>query len=138
MNEGKMILHPQLEKDCIVLGQLDLCAVLLMPDANYPWLILVPQRENISEIYQLSDAEQQQLMRESSKVSRLLSELFQADKINVAALGNMVPQLHVHHVARFRTDAAWPAPIWGAVSAKEYDAKALKDMQGQLRNALGI
>lgn len=137
-NEEKMILHPQLQKDCIVLGQLDLCAVLLMPDANYPWLILVPQRENISEIYQLSDAEQQQLMRESSKVSRLLSELFQADKINVAALGNMVPQLHVHHVARFRTDAAWPAPIWGAVSAKKYDAKALKDMQGQLRNALGI
>jgi diadenosine tetraphosphate (Ap4A) HIT family hydrolase len=133
-----MILHPQLEKDCIVLGKLDLCAVLLMPDANYPWLILVPQRENISEIYQLSESDQQQLMRESSKVSRVLAELFNADKINVAALGNMVPQLHVHHVARFRTDAAWPAPIWGAVAAKEYSAKGLEDIQEKLRYGLGL
>ena len=132
-----MILHEQLERDCIVLGQLDLCAVLLMPDANYPWLILVPQRENISEIYQLNDVDQQQLMRESSQVSRLLVELFDADKINVAALGNMVPQLHIHHVARYKTDAAWPAPIWGAVAVKKYSDKELdeicKILQGYLK-----
>ncbi len=133
-----MILHKQLEKDCVVLGQLDLCAVLLMPDANYPWLILVPQREDISEIYQLSEQDQQLLMRESSQVSRVLVELFQPDKINVAALGNMVPQLHIHHVARFKSDAAWPAPVWGAVAAKEYSVKGLHDIQEKLRGGLGL
>lgn len=137
-SEKKMILHKQLEKDCIVLGQLDLCAVLLMPDANYPWLILVPQRENISEIYQLSEADQQQLMRESSQVSRMLAELFEADKINVAALGNMVPQLHVHHVVRYKTDAAWPAPVWGALPVKKYDDVALQEVQKRLQKALNI
>jgi len=133
-----MILHPQLEKDCIVLGQLDLCAVLLMPDANYPWLILVPQRENISEIYQLSDVDQQQLMRESSIASQVLVELFDADKINVAALGNMVPQLHIHHIARYTTDAAWPAPVWGAVPAKAYDAVNLQEIECRLKKFLDI
>ncbi len=133
MNE--MILHKQLEKDCIVLGQLDLCAVLLMPDANYPWLILVPQRQDISEIYQLSDADQQQLMRESSQISRLLVGLFEPDKINVAALGNMVPQLHVHHVVRYKTDAAWPAPVWGAVPAKKYNDEMLNLLMAKLSKA---
>jgi len=133
-----MILHSQLEKDCMVLGQLDLCLLLLMPDANYPWLILVPQRENITEIYQLSDADQQQLMRESSQISRLLVELFDADKINVAALGNMVPQLHIHHIVRYKTDPAWPAPVWGAVAAKAYDATALQNIQGKICNALSL
>jgi len=131
-----MILHKQLEKDCVVLGQLDLCAVLLMPDANYPWLILVPQRENISEIYQLNDADQQLLIRESSKVSMVLTELFDADKINVAALGNMVPQLHIHHVARYKTDAAWPAPVWGAIPPKSYADVELRNMQRCLKKAL--
>ncbi|MDQ6967470.1 MAG: HIT family protein [Mariprofundaceae bacterium] len=133
-----MILHKQLEKDCIVLGQMDLCAVLLMPDANYPWLILVPQREHISEIYELSDDDQQQLIRESSTVSRVLSDLFDADKINVAALGNMVPQLHVHHVVRYQTDAAWPAPVWGALPAKSYSDADLQDIQNRLKKALAI
>ncbi|MBN4082337.1 HIT domain-containing protein [Mariprofundus ferrooxydans] len=133
-----MILHAQLEKDCIVLGKLDLCAVLLMPDANYPWLILVPQRENIREIYELDEADQQLLMRESSKVSSVLAELFDADKMNVAALGNMVPQLHVHHVVRYQTDAAWPAPVWGAVPTKNYSDMALKDLKKRLKEALDI
>jgi len=133
-----MILHQQLKKDCIVLGQLDLCAVLLMPDANYPWLILVPQRENISEIYQLSEQDQQQLMRESSQVSQAMVKLFKPDKINVAALGNMVPQLHVHHVARFKKDAVWPAPVWGAMPTKSYDTVALKKISSRLKQALNI
>jgi len=133
-----MILHPQLAKDCMVLGQLDLCTVLLMPDANYPWVILVPQRENISEIHALSDVDQQQLMRESSKVSRLMAEMFHADKMNVAALGNMVPQLHIHHIARYKTDAAWPSPVWGAVPAKAYDDVALQAISSQLCKALEI
>ncbi|MDX8396801.1 MAG: HIT family protein [Mariprofundaceae bacterium] len=133
-----MILHAQLEKDCMVVGKLDLCVVLLMPDANYPWLILVPQRENISEIYQLNEQDQQQLMRESSQVSILLTELFKADKINVAALGNMVAQLHIHHIVRYKNDAAWPAPIWGAVPAKRYDEKALQDILDKLSQALRL
>jgi len=133
-----MILHQQLEKDCIVLGTLDLCAVLLMPDANYPWLILVPQRENISEIYQLSEEDQQQLIRESSQISRMMVELFKPDKINVAALGNMVSQLHIHHVARFTTDAAWPAPVWGAVPAKAYGDIELKKIKKRLQKSLDI
>ncbi|MDQ6955438.1 MAG: HIT domain-containing protein [Mariprofundaceae bacterium] len=133
-----MILHPQLKKDCIVLGRLDLSLVLLMPDANYPWLILVPQRENISEIYQLIDVDQQQLMRESSQLSHLLAVLFDADKINVAALGNKVSQLHIHHVVRYQNDPAWPAPIWGAVPAKSYGAIALENIQKKISSALGF
>lgn len=133
-----MILHAQLKKGCMVLGQLDLCAVLLMKDANYPWLILVPQRENISEIYQLSEEEQQQLMCESSKVSRALAACFNADKINVAALGNMVPQLHIHHVVRYKKDIAWPAPVWGFAPSKDYDAVVLGERVMLLRGALGL
>jgi diadenosine tetraphosphate (Ap4A) HIT family hydrolase len=93
-------LHPTLKKDCIELGQLELCRVLLMNDSQFPWLILVPERENMSEIYQLSTADQQQLMRESSYVAEQLAVLYHADKMNIATLGNMVPQLHIHHVIR--------------------------------------
>lgn len=108
-------LHPQLEKDCLLLGQFELCKLLLMKDANYPWFILVPDRQAVTEIYQLDEADQQQLMRESSIMAKLLVEDFSADKVNIAALGNVVPQLHVHHVARYQDDPAWPAPVWGGV-----------------------
>ena len=97
-----------------------------MNDANHPWVILVPQRANIREIHELSDADQVQLIRESSRVSRTMAELFKADKMNVAALGNMVPQLHIHHIARFQNDAAWPNPVWGKYPAKSYDASLLQ------------
>ena len=133
-----MILHPQLNQDCIVLGQWDLCAVLLMKDANYPWLILVPQREDITEIYQLSEVDQQQLMRESSRLSQSLMTLLDADKINIAALGNMVPQLHVHHVVRYKQDIAWPAPVWGFVPSKDYNPTELKKRVILLRSALDL
>lgn len=113
-------LHPALKKDCIDLGQLDLCRVLLMNDQQFPWLILVPERENITEIYQLSINDQQQLMRESSYIAEQLARLYQADKINIAALGNIVPQLHIHHVVRYKTDKAWPAPIWGKLDPAPY------------------
>lgn len=114
-------LHQQLAADTFVLGELPLCLVLLANDSQYPWLILVPKRENLREIHHLSSAEQQQLMSESCAVARILESELAAEKINVAALGNMVPQLHVHHVARFSSDAAWPAPIWGKLPAKPYD-----------------
>ena len=113
-------LHPQLKKDCQVLGQFTLCQLLLINDANYPWFILVPAREGISEIYQLSAEDQEQLWSESAQLSAALMEAFQGDKMNIAALGNVVPQLHVHHVVRYTTDVAWPAPVWGKVVAKSY------------------
>ncbi|WP_428355628.1 HIT domain-containing protein [Methyloprofundus sp.] len=119
-------LHPNLEKDCIELGKLKLCRVLLMNDRQFPWLILVPERENITEIYQLSPDDQQQLIRESSYIAEQLGTLFQADKMNIAALGNMVPQLHIHHVVRYQTDSAWPAPIWGKFDALAYTAEELE------------
>ncbi len=118
-----MILHPQLEKDCFVIGRFPLSLLLLINDSNYPWFILVPQREDVSEIHQLSEQDQQQLMRESSQLSSYIEKEFAADKMNVAALGNMVPQLHIHHVARYISDPAWPAPVWGKFPAAPYAHK---------------
>jgi diadenosine tetraphosphate (Ap4A) HIT family hydrolase len=129
-------LHPQLQKDCLIIGRLTLCHVLLMNDANYPWLILVPDRDNITEIYQLSEADQAQLIRESSLVAKMLSEHFNADKINIAALGNVVPQLHIHHIARYRHDAAWPKPVWGQVPSQPYNEEARAEMLDKLHMAL--
>ena len=113
-------IHPQLMQDCQLLGKFTLCHLLLMRDANYPWCILVPDRDDISEIHQLSEFDQQQLLRESSLLSVAMQSAFSPDKLNIAALGNVVPQLHLHHIARYRTDAAWPAPVWGRVPAKPY------------------
>jgi diadenosine tetraphosphate (Ap4A) HIT family hydrolase len=113
-------IHPLLVKDCQLLGRFMLNHLLLMRDANYPWFILVPDREGISEIHQLSEADQQQLLRESSQLSMALESAFSPDKLNIAALGNVVPQLHLHHIARYKTDAAWPTPVWGKVPAKPY------------------
>ena len=113
-------IHPQLMQDCQLLGKFTLCHLLLMRDANYPWCILVPDRDDISEIHQLSETDQQQLLRESSLLSVSMESAFSPDKLNIAALGNVVPQLHLHHIARYRSDAAWPAPVWGRVPAKPY------------------
>ena len=125
-------LHPQLEKDCIILGEFNLCSLLLLNDANYPWFILLPNRENISEIHQLSVTDQQQLITESMFFSQCLEQVFQPDKLNIAALGNVVPQLHIHHIARFTTDACWPAPVWGATTAIAYDNKQVENIRNQL------
>ena len=130
-------IHPQLRQDCTILGRFRLCHLLLMRDANYPWLILVPDREGITEIYQLSEEDQQQLMRESSLLAEVLVDQFQADKINLAALGNMVPQLHIHHVVRYRNDAAWPAPMWGKCAPKPYSPEALDGLINKLASRLG-
>jgi len=135
--KNKMVmfqLHPQLEKDCIVLGKFELCQLLLLNDANYPWFILVPEREQPHEIYQLSRADQQQLMCESVFFSQCLQQVFMPDKLNIAALGNVVPQLHIHHIARFTSDACWPAPVWGAVKAVPYQQNQLKIIKSQLLN----
>jgi diadenosine tetraphosphate (Ap4A) HIT family hydrolase len=126
-------LHERLQQDCLAVGRFPLCHLLLMRDANYPWFILVPDREEITEIYQLDAADQQQLARESAVLATVLAEQFQADKLNIAAIGNLVPQLHVHHVVRYRTDAAWPAPVWGTVAAIPYTDAALADVIATLR-----
>ena len=131
-----MILHPQLEKDCFVIGRLPLSLLLLINDANYPWFILVPQREDITEIHQLSDKDQQQLMRESSQLAAVIEKAFNADKINVAALGNMVPQLHIHHIVRYKSDPAWPAPVWGKVEAIPYLDEEVKILSSHLAQSL--
>jgi diadenosine tetraphosphate (Ap4A) HIT family hydrolase len=102
----KFELHPRLAADCEILGELSLARVLLMKDANYPWVILVPKVNDIRELHELSEKDQQQLIAESSFVSARMQDIFQADKMNVAALGNMVPQLHVHIIARFENDPA--------------------------------
>lgn len=108
-----MTLHPTLEADTHPIAELELCELRLMDQSLFPWVILVPKNENITEIIDLSDADQQLLIQEISQVSRALKQLTHAEKLNVAALGNVVPQLHIHIIARFANDAAWPAPVWG-------------------------
>ena len=130
-------LHPQLAKDCIEIGRFPLCRVLLMNDANYPWFILVPDREGAREIYQLTGADQQQWLRESAELSRAIVELFQPDKLNIGALGNMVPQLHIHYIARYQDDPAWPRPVWGQVPSKAYDGITLEERRKAMTEALG-
>ena len=129
-------LHPQLQKDCVVVGRMSLSHLLLMKDANYPWFILVPDRKNITEIYQLSPEDQQRLMRESSALAASLAKAYAADKINIAALGNVVPQLHVHHIVRYLHDPAWPEPVWGKLPVKPYTGEQLVAVISRLRNVL--
>jgi diadenosine tetraphosphate (Ap4A) HIT family hydrolase len=131
-------IHSQLRNDCLILGQLELCHLLLVLDANYPWFILVPDREDITEIHQLDETDQQQLMRESVLLSRVLAAAFSPDKLNIAALGNVVPQCHIHHIVRYRTDAAWPAPVWGRVPAKEYTQEELLRVVDYVKQALSL
>jgi diadenosine tetraphosphate (Ap4A) HIT family hydrolase len=125
-------LHPQLVKDCIVVDELPLSTVLLANDSNYPWLILVPRREDVREIFQLQLSDQRQLLIETSAVSAAMASYYQAEKMNVAALGNMVPQLHVHLIARYQTDPAWPRPVWGAIATNPYTQRELEDRLQQV------
>lgn len=102
----------------------------MMNDQHYPWFILVPKRDNLREIYQLQPNDRQQLLEESCLLAEKLVELYQPDKLNIAAIGNLVPQLHIHHVARYETDTAWPAPVWGKFTAQPY-----AEQDGQLQIA---
>jgi diadenosine tetraphosphate (Ap4A) HIT family hydrolase len=131
-------LHPQLAHDTVAVGDLPLSRVLAMNDANYPWLILAPRRENVIELIDLAEAERQQLTREIAQVSQALKAITNCDKLNVAAIGNIVPQLHVHIVARRRGDAAWPKPVWGAVPAVAYDPRLREQFVTALRATLAI
>jgi len=129
-------LHELLKRDCIELLDLPLSKLLLMNDKNYPWLILVPRVIDVFDIYQLDWEEQQQLLNESSMISEVMMQLFDGKKMNVAALGNVCPQLHVHHVVRSENDKAWPAPVWGASPAVKYSDQELAAVQAKLTSAI--
>src|SRR2546430_11910882 len=131
-------LHSRLQQDTIDIGDLPLCRVLVIKDANYPWLLLVPRRVGAVEIIDLDEVEQAQLMTEVSRVARALKEIAKCDKLNIAALGNVVPQLHVHVIARRKNDAAWPRPVWGAAPAKAYLPDDLTGLIAALRRELRL
>lgn len=130
-------LHEQLKKETIVVGQFRLSLVLLHKDANYPWLILVPKRANIREIHHLAEQDQIQLIRESSHLSEVMTSIFAPTTMNIAALGNLVPQLHVHHVARFEDDVAWPKAIWGySGESNSYSDELFSERLNRLHSSL--
>ncbi len=120
---GEFTLHPRLAADTYPIKDLALSRVLFMNDNRYPWVILVPMRPGIVEIHDLAEADRQQLMTEISVASETLAALFETDKINVGALGNIVPQLHVHVLSRRQNDAAWPGPVWGVGEAVPYSGE---------------
>ncbi len=126
-------LHPRLQADTVALGDYELCRVLLMNDARYPWVILVPRRADISEPFELEPDDQQALHAESLFTSRALAAAYPNAKLNVASLGNVVRQLHVHHVVRTANDAAWPGPVWGHSAPTPYAADALERAVNLLR-----
>ena len=129
-------LDSRLQQDTIPVGDFPLCRLLLMNDAQYPWFILVPRRADVSELFDLDAADQLALWQETTALAAVLKDGFAADKMNVAALGNMVSQLHMHVIARTREDAAWPAPVWGKVAAAEYSEAQLAQLRQRLRSAL--
>ena len=129
-------LHPQLRKETIEIVALRLSRVLLLNDSRFQWLILVPDRPSVTELHTLNAADQMILMSELTVCSRVLESLYRPDKINIGALGNLVPQLHIHVVARFQTDAAWPGPVWGFGERQPYSTSVLEDTVTSLRKLL--
>ena len=129
-------LDPRLAAATFVVGETPLSQVLLMNDARYPWLILVPWQCDVTEPFELREADQAQLWRESMRLGEAMKAHFAANKLNIAALGNQVAQLHVHHIARFHADDAWPGPVWGVGSAVPYSDATLEALMNELRNLL--
>lgn len=129
-------IDPRLEAETRPVGELGLSRLLLMDDARYPWLILVPRIAGARELLDLDEADRAMLLGEISLVSRALETLFRPDKLNIAALGNVVPQLHVHLLVRYRTDAAWPQPVWGRGEREPYADDARERRIALLRDAL--
>lgn len=130
-------LDPRLDSDSLLVGNLPLCQVRLMDDSQYPWLILVPRRPELREPFDLSPSEQLELLKESRLTAQVLNEVFAPDKLNIATIGNVVAQLHMHHVARYKTDISWPSTVWGAVPAKPRLPAESQALLAQLREAFG-
>ena len=133
---AEFTLDPQLEKDSVPLAELELCTVRLMNDANYPWLLMVPKYDGLVELIDLARQDQHRLMDEIRQVSNALQSATDCDKLNVAALGNMVRQLHIHVIARFEGDGAWPGPVWGKVPAIAYSDDQIEALTAKLQTAL--
>ncbi|WP_114765256.1 HIT family protein [Vibrio rhodolitus] len=131
-------LHPQLANDTTVLGHFPLTVALLHKDKAVPWVILVPKRANLKELHHLPMQEQQQFLLESQAVSQALEATFQPDKLNLGALGNMVPQLHIHHIARFKDDVAWPGPVWGNTKGEFRSEEEQQAIATRIGNVLGL
>jgi diadenosine tetraphosphate (Ap4A) HIT family hydrolase len=138
MTDTGWSLHPKLAEDTVPVGDLALARVLLANDANYPWLILAPRKPGLVEVFDLEEREQMQLLSEAAAVAKALKAITGCDKLNVAALGNRVPQLHVHVIGRRHSDAAWPKPVWGAVPPIAYEPKVRDGFLTALRRALKI
>ena len=128
-------LHPQLANDTTKVLDLEICRVLLLKDSRYPWIILVPRHENLVELHDLETSSYRIVTEEIRRASLIMSELFSAHKINVGALGNMVPQLHIHVIVRQPDDPAWPAPVWGVGPAIPYAASDLADRVQLIKSA---
>ena len=136
--ESTWSLHPQLAQDTVPVGDLPLTRVLLANDANYPWLILVPRLPELVDLIDLEENAQVQLIAEVAAAARALKDITACDKLNIAALGNQVAQLHVHVIARRHSDAAWPKPVWGAAPPKAYDLTARESLIDAIRRGLQI
>ncbi len=130
-------LHPRLAADTAPIATWELCHIRLMLDANYPWLVLVPARPDLTGMHQLTADDGATLMTEISRASHRLETLYNPTRINVAALGNMVAQLHIHVIARLDSDPAWPGPVWGAVPGKVYSDDDLRRTVSSIAQALG-
>lgn len=126
------LLNSKLQADSFLLGQLNLSSLLLINDQQFPWFVLVPRVPEITEIYQLSDNQRAEFWQESALLSKVIMQQFAGDKLNLAAIGNLVPQLHLHHVVRFKNDICWPAPIWGKVAMKSYSHEQVAKIQHQM------
>jgi diadenosine tetraphosphate (Ap4A) HIT family hydrolase len=138
MPEAQWSLHPQLERDTTTVGDLALSRLLAIDDATYPWLVLVPRRAGASELIDLSPADAARLTDEIAAVSRVLKDITGCDKLNIAAIGNVVPQLHVHIVARRKDDPLWPKPVWGLHEVRAGEAGAFGRSVAMVREKLGI
>ena len=130
------VLHSKLAADCEPLAELPLCTALLMRDHRFPWLILVPRLEDLRDLHDLPSEHAPTLFQEISAASRALQSTFAAEKINVAALGNQVPQLHIHVIARYANDVAWPGPVWNVGPVADVDLAVVEQRAGALREAL--
>ena len=138
MTANKFVLDPSLEAETSVIGELGLCKVLLMDDARFPWIVLVPKRAGLVEIIDLGSADLVRLIEEIATASGVLEAATSPHKLNVAALGNVVRQLHVHIIARFENDAAWPSPVWGKGERVPYQPVARAEFSGKLRAGFGF
>ncbi len=136
--DAAFALDPRLSADTHIVGDLDLSRLLLMDDMRFPWLILVPRRPGLCELIELPRAEQQLLLDETDRCAHVLHALEKPDKLNIAALGNVVAQLHVHVIARHTHDAAWPRPVWGVGERQPYATDALRARLTALRTALHL